>query len=105
VLLGCEGTDVVFMLAAAFAVFPLPWRERLAGLAAGLAWVYLLNQARVVALFYAFRNHRELFDVLHSVAAPLLVVAFTALFFHLWLRRAQRGSGTNRSPASARSTA
>lgn len=88
VLFGCEGTDVVFMLAAAFAVFPLPARVRLWGLASGLAWVLVLNQLRIVALFYAYRSDRQLFDLLHTTAAPLVMVALTGLFFHLWLQRA-----------------
>ena len=88
VLFGCEGTDVVFMLAAAFLVFPLPARVRLWGLLSGLVWVFVLNQARIVGLFYAFRSDRALFDVLHTTAAPLLMVALCGVFFHLWLRRA-----------------
>jgi len=86
VLFGCEGTDVVFMLVAALAVFGMPWRLRLAGMAVGLVWVFVLNQARIVALFYAFRSDRALFDLLHTAAAPLLMVVLTGMFFHLWLR-------------------
>ena len=88
VLFGCEGTDVIFMLAAAFLVFPLPVRVRLWGLLSGLVWVFLLNQVRIVGLFYAFRSDRALFDMLHTLAAPLLMVALCGVFFHLWLRRA-----------------
>ncbi|MEI7465657.1 MAG: archaeosortase/exosortase family protein [Burkholderiales bacterium] len=86
VLFGCEGTDVVFLLTAAFVAFALPWRSRLAGLAAGLVWVFVLNQWRIVALFYSFRADRELFDLMHTTAAPLLMIVLTGLFFHLWLR-------------------
>lgn len=85
VMFGCEGTDVVFLLTAAFVVFKPRWRARLAGLAAGLLWVFLLNQWRIVALFYSFRADRELFDLVHTTAAPLLMIVLTGLFFHLWL--------------------
>lgn len=88
VLFGCEGIDVVFMLAAALVVFPMPWRMRLAGMALGLLWVFMLNQLRIVALFYAFRADRALFDLMHTTAAPLLMVALTGLYFHVWLQRA-----------------
>jgi exosortase family protein XrtM len=88
VLFGCEGTDVIFMLAAAFLVFPLPWRHRVLGLFSGLLWVFFLNQWRIAGLFYAFRHDRALFDLLHSTAAPLLMVVLTGLFFHLWQRHA-----------------
>lgn len=86
VLFGCEGTDVVFMLAAAFVVFPLPARTRALGMLSGLACVYVLNQIRIATLFYSFRADRELFDLIHTTAAPLVMISLTGLFFHLWLR-------------------
>jgi exosortase family protein XrtM len=90
VLFGCEGTDAVFLLVSAMLVFTMPWRWRGAGLLLGLAWVFVLNQVRVVALFYAFRSDAALFDTLHTIAAPLLMVVLTGGFFHLWLTRAPR---------------
>lgn len=92
VLFGCEGTDVLFLLTSAFVAFALPWRARLAGLAAGLAWVFVLNQWRIVALFYSFRADRVLFDLVHTTAAPLVMIALTGLFFHLWLHRSTRSA-------------
>ena len=88
VLFGCEGTDVVFMLTAALLVFPMAWRARLTGWLAGLVWVLVLNVLRIVALFYAYRADAGLFDLLHTAAAPLLMVVLTGLFFHLWLAKA-----------------
>jgi exosortase family protein XrtM len=90
VLFGCEGTDAVFLLTAALLVFPMSVRARVIGLLAGLVWVFVLNQLRIVALFYAFRTDSGLFDLLHTLAAPLLMVVLTGLFFHLWLERAGR---------------
>ncbi len=99
ILQGCEGVEVVFMLAAAFVAFPMGARLRLYGLACGLVWVFALNQLRILALFYAFRNDRQLFDLLHTTVAPLVLVVLTGLFFHLWAARAQRASGPE--PAAA----
>jgi exosortase family protein XrtM len=88
---GCEGTDVIFMLGAAFIVFAMPWRARLLGIVVGCVWVLVLNQARILALFYAFRSDHELFELLHNTAAPLLMIVLTGLFFHLWLQRTKPG--------------
>lgn len=85
VLKGCEGTDILFLLLAAFAVARLRWRHRLAGIALGATIVYLLNQVRVVALFYAYRQDRTLFDLLHGTIGPLLLVVLIGLFFFTWL--------------------
>jgi exosortase family protein XrtM len=85
VLNGCEGTDAAFLLMAALFAAPASWKRRTAGLAAGLALVFVLNQARVIALFYAVRAAPGWFDLLHGLVAPLLLVIATGAFFALWL--------------------
>jgi exosortase/archaeosortase family protein len=84
---GCEGTEVLFLLIAAFASAQLPWRARLGGLLAGTLLVFVLNQGRILALFYAYRSDKPLFDLLHGMVAPLLLIALSALFFMVWLER------------------
>lgn len=88
ILNGCEGLEALFLLAAAFAVADLSWRRRMAGLALGAVLVYLINQARIVGLFYANRMDRALFDQLHGTAGPLLLVVLVGLYFFAWLHRA-----------------
>ncbi|MBL8382716.1 MAG: archaeosortase/exosortase family protein [Burkholderiales bacterium] len=84
---GCEGIDVAFLLASAMLVAPLAWRARLAGLAAALALTYVLNQGRVLALFYAYRLDRAWFDALHGYVGPLVLIAVAGAFFAFWVRR------------------
>ena len=90
ILNGCEGTEVMFLLVAAFAAVRMPWRHRLAGLGLGIAFVFLINQARILALFYCHRADRELFDTLHTAVLPAVLVALTAAFFYAVLHHAQR---------------
>lgn len=87
VINGCEGVDVAFLMACAMLVAPQSMRARLGGLLVGSAVVFMLNQARVVGLFYAFRNDRALFDMLHGVLAPLLLIIAAGGFFVVWLNR------------------
>jgi len=81
VLNGCEGTEVLFLLFAALAAYPFSWTMRVAGMAAGTLYVFVINQIRLVALFYAIRNNPELFAQLHAVVAPLALILCTLLFF------------------------
>jgi len=78
---GCEGTEVLFLLVAALAAYPFSWRLRLVGAIGGAVYVFLINQIRLVSLFYAIRNDRTLFNQLHGVVAPLLLVLCTLVFF------------------------
>lgn len=87
ILNGCEGTEVMFLLIAAFAAVRLGWKRRLVGLALGLGLVFALNQARILALFYAFRNERTLFDLLHTTVLPVVLIAAVVLYFYGVLHR------------------
>lgn len=84
---GCEGVEIMFLLIAAFASVPMTWRQRLAGLALGVAGVFMLNLARILTLFYVFRGHRPLFDSLHTLVLPALLVTAVALYFYGYLHR------------------
>jgi exosortase/archaeosortase family protein len=97
VLNGCEGTETMFLMIAAFAAAPLPWRARLLGGLSSLAFVYALNQARIVTLFFAARHDRSLFDLLHGTVLPIVIVGAAMLFFLFWLSR-----GTRRDHADGR---
>jgi exosortase/archaeosortase family protein len=87
ILHGCDGLDVLFLLIAGFVAAPIPWRHRLGGVVMGIALVYVLNQGRILGLFYAHRRDPQLFDLLHGTVLPLLLVAAVALFFLAWTGR------------------
>jgi exosortase/archaeosortase family protein len=80
---GCDGTETLFLLCAGFAVAPIPWRRRALGWLIGLPFVYALNQARILGLYYSLRA--GLFDTLHGVVTPVLMVVAILYFFYAWL--------------------
>jgi len=82
---GCEGVDVLFLMMAAMLVAPISINARLMGIALGVCVVLALNQARVIGLFYAYRMDRSLFDMLHGVVAPLMLIVAVSAYFLLWL--------------------
>jgi exosortase/archaeosortase family protein len=84
VVSACVGSEVYFMLTAALIVFPLRWRARIVGIALGLIFVFALNQARMLALFYAYRSNLILFDYLHGIFLPILLILLTCLFVLWW---------------------
>jgi exosortase/archaeosortase family protein len=92
VLKGCEGTEVMFMLVAAFAAVVMPWRTRLLGLGLGILMVFCLNQLRLVGLFYAYRSDPSLFDLLHGTLAPIALVIAVAVYALFWFQHAADGT-------------
>lgn len=71
---GCDGLELLALLAAALLAAPLPWRRRVALLPALLLLVWALNQGRLLALYTSFRHWPDGFDALHVVVAPLLML-------------------------------
>jgi exosortase/archaeosortase family protein len=84
ILNGCEGTEALFLLVAAMAAHRASWRQRAVGLLAGTVVVFGLNQLRVLALFYSYRSDRALFDQLHGLVTPLLLICAAVALFAAW---------------------
>ena len=91
---GCEGMEALFLLLAAFAVAPLSWRSKLAGALAGTLVVFIVNQVRILTLFYAYRADHALFDPLHAIVTPIAVVLAVAGYFYGWVIHAASRSST-----------
>lgn len=91
ILNGCEGTEVLFLLIAGLVAYPMSWRWRAIGTVAGMAYVFVLNQLRLLALFYSYRTDRTLFDLLHGLIAPMLLIAMSLAFMVLVIRLDARG--------------
>jgi exosortase/archaeosortase family protein len=83
---GCEGVEIMFMLVAAFAAASLSCQRKLLGLGVGLVMVFVLNQIRLVALFYAYRYDTELFGLLHGTVAPIVLVLLVGLYSLAWFK-------------------
>jgi len=84
---GCDGTEAMFLLIAAFLVYPQSIARGAIGLVLGAALVYVVNLLRIVILFYAARDDRSLFELLHGYVAPTLLIVLAASFFFFWVSR------------------
>jgi exosortase family protein XrtM len=84
VVRGCDGVGPGLLLASALVAFPARWRARVAGLAYGLAFVYLLNLVRIAGLYFAAAHRPGWFLPLHSYFVPTLFVLAVVLFFARW---------------------
>lgn len=83
---GCDGSGVWFMLIAAVLGFGARFKETLVGLILGSLVVYVVNQVRIVGLYYVVEHNRMWFPAVHTYYAPTLIVFIIAIFFLLWTR-------------------
>jgi exosortase family protein XrtM len=99
VLNGCEGTEMLFLIVAAVLAFRCSPKAKIAGLMGGVILVFVLNQARIVALFFALLHDPTLFDLIHGFIGPTLIVFVCALFYLYWTRWAQTSATVTRHDA------
>lgn len=64
--------------------------EVIIGLLLGTIVVYLVNQIRIVGLFYLVEWDRTLFPVVHTYFAPTLIILIIAGFFLWWTQWAMQ---------------
>lgn len=81
---GCDGSGVWFMLMAAVLGFGARFKSLLVGVLLGTVVVYLINQVRIIGLFYLVEWKRSLFPVVHTYYAPTLIILLIAGFFLWW---------------------
>ena len=87
VLNGCDGAEAMALLTAAFIAVAGSFRMRLSGIAIGVLLIYGLNQGRIVALYFAARHDKPLFELIHGLAGPLIIITLACIFFAWWIGR------------------
>ena len=87
---GCDGSGLAFLLVAAVAAFPAALRRKLPGIAAAVALTYLLNELRLVALYFVAADRHEWFDLLHNYFIPTFLILGGCVFFFVWTAWAQQ---------------
>ncbi|HET7402526.1 MAG TPA: exosortase H [Usitatibacter sp.] len=84
---GCNGIEASIILIAAIVAFPAPWLHRIAGIAAGLVAVQVLNLVRVVSLFYLGQWSLAAFQWAHLYVWQALIMLDALIVWLVWLRR------------------
>jgi exosortase/archaeosortase family protein len=87
--LGCEGLEAMFILIAAIIASSVKFKNMMSGLLMGTLLVYVLNQARILILFYTNRADKALFHLLHATIAPIVLIAIVGIFYYWWLNKNQ----------------
>lgn len=84
VVRGCDGAGVMFLMTAAILVFSASIKRKIVGLVCGLILVYVLNQIRIISLYFIVVYRRDWFLPVHTYVAPSFIILFCSLFFMWW---------------------
>jgi len=103
---GCNGVEATIVLVAAMLAFPAPWKNRLVGLAAGIAAVQCLNVVRIISLFYLGQWNLKVFEWAHLYVWQALIMLDVLVVWLIWVRMLPRrddDAGGPPAPPGARS--
>jgi exosortase H (IPTLxxWG-CTERM-specific) len=89
---GCNGLETIYIFFAGVLAFPAPWSRKLLGLVLGFLAIQLLNNVRIVSLFYIGVYFPQHFEDSHIVIWQAIVILFGVALFLLWADRYARPS-------------
>ncbi len=82
---GCDGAGAYFLLVAAIAGMSTSWRRLLGGIFAATVFIYVLNQTRILVLYFVLTRRAQWFTPLHDYVFPTLLVLAAVVFFATWV--------------------
>jgi len=83
---GCEGTEPVALLCAGILAFPVNYKKKIPAIIIGSSLLLLINQLRIIGLFYLTKHNPDLFSLIHNDIFPLITVICSALIFITWIK-------------------
>lgn len=87
---GCNGLETIYIFFAGVLAFPAPWSRKLWGLVLGFLAIQLLNNVRIVSLFYIGVYFPQHFEDSHIVIWQAIVILFGVALFLFWADRYAR---------------
>jgi exosortase H (IPTLxxWG-CTERM-specific) len=85
---GCDAVEPMGLFVAAAIAFPASWRSRLSAVAFGIGALFVLNQVRIISLYYTGVHFPQAFNAMHvDVWQPLFVLCAMLLWL-IWASRA-----------------
>ena len=87
---GCNGLETIYIFFAGVLAFPASWSRKLWGLVLGFLAIQLLNNVRIVSLFYIGVYFPQHFEDSHIVIWQAIVILFGVALFLFWADRYAR---------------
>ena len=82
---GCEGTEPIAIFLSALFAFPMKFKFKLPGIISGILVLYILNQIRIVILFYVGISAPNTLRTLHDEVFPIIFIFIAIILWGIWL--------------------
>lgn len=86
IVLDCAALDVLALFLAAVLSYPARARDKLVGAVVGMAFLSLVNVARIAALYFVGTYAPLRFEVVHGDLLAFVMVGVTLGTFGVWVR-------------------
>ena len=81
----CTGVTPILVFVAAVAAYPSVWHRKVYGVLLGVPALLVINQVRLVSLFYVGHWFPEFFDTAHLLVWQSLIIFFTVMVWVVWM--------------------
>lgn len=96
----CNGVPAIIVFVSAILAYPAAISRKLLGLVIGIPAIFLVNQIRVLSLFFIYKYlSPRMFDLMHIYVWQFVIITFAVLLWIYWAERFVRGHGTQDTPA------
>ncbi len=89
---GCDAIEPMALFASAVLAFPAPFRRKIPGIAAGIAFLFLVNIVRIISLFLTGIYFPSAFDLMHLEVWQVVFILLAIVSWMVWIKWAQRKS-------------
>jgi exosortase H (IPTLxxWG-CTERM-specific) len=97
---GCNGVFATAILLAGIIAYPSKIGEKLIGILIGIPAIFIINQMRVISLFYLGRSHPTVFEEVHVYAWQPIIIILAILVWDFWARNFVKKDKIQKSPVS-----
>ena len=87
---GCDAIEAMALFVSMTLAFPMKWKNKLIGIAFGIALLFIINLIRIVSLFFSMLYQPKIFDVLHAQFWPVLIIIISTILWLIIMRTQKR---------------
>ena len=97
---GCNGVFTTAILVAGIVAYPSKIKEKIIGILVGFPAIFIVNQLRVISLFYLGRSKPTVFEEVHVYAWQPIIILFAIFVWDFWARHFVRKGEVRKASVS-----